>query len=104
MEYLDSEVFGVHQAEFELLKLGEFEHPKLLRILLQERIHPLEESVLKEQLRLMLRHFYSKKLKEIAANKSLDFKIRAFWLGKIRVHLEKLEKGGLVPYESFGAL
>ncbi len=104
LEYLDSEVFGVHQAEFELLKLGEFEHPKLLRILLQERIHPLEESVLKEQLRLMLRHFYSKKLKEIAANKSLDFKIRAFWLGKIRVHLEKLEKGGLVPYESFGAL
>lgn len=104
LEYLDSEIFSTHGSEFELLKQGELEHPKLLRILLRESLKPLDEGALEAQIRLMLKHYYQRQLKEVASNQRLEFKKRAFFLGKIRLILEKLDQGGLIPYESFGTL
>ena len=64
----------------------------------------LEESEIKEQLRLMLHRFYTKKLKEIPQNRGLEFQTRAFLLAKVRMKLEKLTQGELVPYESLSTL
>lgn len=104
LEYIDSEVFSLHQEEFRLLKAGNLDDPKLLRIALLDQVIVLEEDEIKEQLRLMLHRFYTKKLKEIPQNRGLEFQTRAFLLAKVRMKLEKLAQGELVPYESLSTL
>ncbi|MGP1450088.1 MAG: DNA primase [Wolinella sp.] len=101
LEYIDSDVFIRHKEEFNALKSGDCSHPLLLKISMQEQILPLSPQQVEEQLRLMLRFFYQRRLKEVASDRRLEFKIRAFILGKIRLALETLDKGGLIPYESF---
>lgn len=102
LEYIDEHVFEVHQEEFTLLMQNQYEHPKLIKIHIDDKITPLDEHQLKSELMMLLTRFYSKQLKLITRSQNLDFDQKSYLLKNVHQKLNKLKQGEFVPYESFG--
>ncbi|WP_200763131.1 DNA primase [Nitrosophilus alvini] len=104
LDYIDEEHFIYHKNEFRLLKEGKTDHPKLLGVLLDEDLKTFSEEELRSELLIFLIKYYSQKLKKLAKDKNIDFKEKTFKIRKYREIIEKLKKGELVTYESFGTI
>ncbi len=98
------EVFRVHSHEFSLVAQERFDHPDLLGIAIRDEIKELDEEELKKQLRLFLIKHYSESLRQVSKNRAISAEKKNFLLRKIKENLQKLKKGELVQYESFGTI
>ncbi len=98
------EVFRVHSYEFSLAAKEQFDHPDLLGIIIRDDIKELNEEELKKQLRLFLIKHYNESLRRVSRNRSIAAEKKNFLLRKIKENLQKLKKGELVEYESFGTI
>lgn len=96
LEYIDTPAFIGFEEEFELLKSGQLEHPKILQILLSNRAAlPLDE--LREQLRATLWVYYDATLRHLKAHRiGIDANLRSHMMAQIRDLLRQL-KGGEFP-------
>ena len=103
-DIVGAEVFRVHGYEFSLLAQEQFDHPDLLGIAIRDDIKEMDEASLKKQLRLFLLKHYNESLRIVARNRGLDSEKKNFYLRKIRENIQKLKRGELVAYESFGVV
>ena len=103
-DIVGAEVFRVHGYEFSLVAREEFDHPDLMGIVIRDDIKELDEEELKKQLRLFLIKHYTESLRQVAKNRGLDTEMKNFLVRKIKENLQKLKRGELVAYESFGAV
>ncbi len=98
------EIFRVHSYEFSLAAKEQFDHPDLLGIIIRDDIKELDEEELKKQLRLFLIKHYNESLRKVSKNRAISGDKKNFLLRKIKENLQKLKKGELVEYESFGSI
>ncbi len=103
-DIVGAEVFQVHAYEFSLVAQEQFDHPDLLGIAIRDDIKELDEASLKKQLRLFLIKHYNNALRQVGANRSLSAEQKNFLLRKIKENIQKLKRGELVAYESFGTI
>jgi DNA primase len=97
LDVLDPSLLQFHRYELELALQNQKEHPKVMDILLDDEIKPLEsfEALKKELTTFLVRH-YERELKKINIDKSLDFEKKAFLIRKIRDKITRLKRGELV--------
>jgi len=103
-DVVGDEVFQVHQYEFSLVAQEQFDHPDLLGIMIRDDILELDEESLKKQLRLFLIKHYNEALRIVGRNRAIPAEKKNFLLRKIKENLQKLKRGELVAYESFGTI
>ncbi len=103
-DIVGAEVFRVHAYEFSLVAQEQFDHPDLLGIAIRDDIKELNEELLKKQLRLFLLKHYNESLRFVGRNRSIDSERKNFLLRKIKENIQKLKRGELVAYESFGTI
>lgn len=104
LEYVDKEIFEYHQDEFDLLLSGAYEDEKLLKIHLDNRIIPLDESNLKFQLVQLLSSYYKGMIPKINKSHRIDSDRKRYLINTLWLKIEKLRKGEFVAYESIGAI
>jgi DNA primase len=97
LDVLDPSLLQFHRFELELALQNQKEHPKIMEILLDDEIKPLEsfEALKKELVTFLVRH-YERELKKINFDKSLTFEKKAFLIRKIRDKISRLKRGELV--------
>jgi DNA primase len=93
---VDETVFKIHHYEFNLILQNNFEHPKILSILLREDIKELSENELINQIKKQLIIKNRDKLEQVKANKSLSFDKKSFLLRKINEDIKRLTKEDLI--------
>ena len=103
-DIVGAEVFRVHSYEFSLVAQEQFDHPDLIGIAIRDDIKELDEESLKKQLRLFLLKHYNESLRHVGRNRSFDSERKNFLLRKIKENIQKLKRGELVAYESFGTI
>ncbi len=103
LDLIDSSMFSIHKEEFLLLIEGKTDDPRLLEIEIRDDIKEYNKEDLKKQLSFFLIKYYNGVLKKVIKS-SLSFEERSFLIRKIRDKIERLKKGELVAYESFGAI
>lgn len=101
LDYIDTPAFIGFEEEFELLKSGQLEHPKILQILLSNRrALPLDE--LREQLRATLWVYYDATLRQLKAHRiGIDANMRAHMMAQIRDLLRQLNGGEFPRFVAF---
>lgn len=101
LEYIDTPAFIGFEEEFELLKSGQLEHPKVLQILLSNR-HALPLDELREQLRATLWVYYSTTLRRLRAQKiGIAADQRSHMIAQIRDLLRQLKHGEFPRFVEF---
>lgn len=101
LEFVDTPIFECFEEEFELIKRNDMHHPKILNILLDERVKPLPTDEILKQLRYMLCLHYDALLKHLKTNKTIDSPKRSYAMLKIRNILIDVEKGKFPRFETF---
>jgi DNA primase len=96
LNMVDETVFKIHHYEFNLILQNNFEHPKILSILLREDIKELSENELINQIKKQLIIKNRDKLEQVKANKSLSFDKKSFLLRKINEDIKRLTKEDLI--------
>ncbi|NPA81282.1 MAG: DNA primase [Epsilonproteobacteria bacterium] len=104
LDMIDESMFTVHKEEFSLLVRGEREDPRLLEIEIREDIKEYDKEDLKKQLSIFLIKYYNGVLKKVMKSKELSFEKKSFTIRKIRDKIDRLKRGELVAYESFGTI
>ncbi len=103
LDLIDSSMFSMHKEEFLLLIEGKRDDPRLLEIEIRDDIKEYSKEDLKKQLSFFLIKYYNGVLKKVIKS-SLSFEERSFLIRKIRDKIDRLKKGELVTYESFGSI
>lgn len=99
IEYIDSSLFVYYKNEFEILLAQQYESPELLAIALNTNIKTLSDlPSLKEHLRLLIMHTYSRLLTQIPYLNNLDMQHKRQIINQIKTRILKLKKGELLPY------
>ncbi|RAX54758.1 DNA primase [Helicobacter sp. 16-1353] len=99
LEYINSNVFSFNKYEFDCLVKGDFENEKLIGILIDESILKLDENAFKEQIRVFIITFYTKKINEIKLDKTMDYNNKISIIKDIQDKLRILKSGTLVRVE-----
>ena len=101
LEYIDTPAFIGFEEEFELLKSGQLEHPKVLQILLSNR-RALPLDGLREQLRATLWIYYEETLRRLKAQKiGIAADQRSHMMAQIRDLLRQLNHGEFPRFVEF---
>ena len=101
LDYIDTPAFIGFEEEFELLKSGQLEHPKILQILLSSR-HALPLDELREQLRATLWVYYDATLRQLKAQRiGIDINQRSHMMAQIRDLLRQLSGGEFPRFVEF---
>jgi DNA primase len=101
LDLIHPEMAGEYREALEALAAGNREHPRLLRIALDEQVHPLPEEEFHRALCTQMEIFYRKKLQELSRDPRLPFARKSYLIRKIKTDiLPRLRKGELVPYAS----
>ncbi len=101
LEFIDTPFFPDFQEEFELLKKGDFHHPKILQITLNNNIPKLSEEELKKQICGILYTYYDNCFRYISQQKNIEAKKHSFILRRLMNKKQLLKKGEIPKYESF---
>lgn len=96
LDYITIDIFEHKKKEFSLLLDGNINDASLIGILLDNSIKPLDLDGFKQQLRLLILHFYKKKLYLLKLNKNLKYEIKLKELNKINNKIARLKSGELV--------
>jgi DNA primase len=101
LNVISSEIFQTHKKELDLVIGNEIEHPLLMGIEIRDDILVYNDSDFTRQIIFLLRRHYNNELKKINAMTELSLNQKSFIIRKIREVLNRLQRGELVPYESF---
>jgi len=101
LDVLDPSLLQFHSSEFSLALRGEFSHPHLMAISVDEQIKPLknEEALKAELLAFLIKH-YEREYKKINMQKDISFEQKAFYIRKFRGKISQLKRGELVAFKS----
>ena len=101
LDVLDPSLLMFHSHEFNLALQSQTDAPELMAILVDEKIHVLQdEDALKEELLTFLMKYYERELKKINFQVGMPFEEKAFYIRKFRGKIAKLKRGELVSYEN----
>ena len=101
LDVIDFSLAKDYEDAFRSLAIGNLEHPILRGIAIDDSVPILNEQEFKLQIVRELEIYYKLKLKEIIANKNLDYNKKSFLIRKIKTDiLPRLKQGEIVPYES----
>ena len=101
LDVIDFSLAKDYEDAFRSLAMGDFEHPILRGIAIDDSVPILNEQEFKLQIVRELEIYYKLKLKEIIAKKDLDYNKKSFLIRKIKTDiLPRLKQGEIVPYES----
>ena len=101
LNVISSDIFQVHRRELDLVIGNEVEHPSLIGIDIRDDIMIYNDADFTKQIIFLLRRYYNNELKKINAMTHLNISEKSFVIRKIREVLNRLQRGELVPYESF---
>jgi DNA primase len=101
LNVISSEIFQTHKRELDLVIGNEIDHPLLVGVDIRDDIRIYSDSDFTKQIIFLLRRHYNNELKKINAMTHLSLSEKSFIIRKIREVLNRLQKGELVPYESF---
>lgn len=101
LDVLDPSLLQFHSSEFSLALKGEFSHPHLMAISVDEQIKPLknDEALKAELLAFLIKH-YEREYKKINMQKDISFEQKAFYIRKFRGKISQLKRGELVAFKS----
>ncbi len=102
LDSIDADIFQTHKEEFSTVIKGKTD--ELLNIQIRDDISVYDEDELKGQLILFLRKYYQLELIKIKRVNSLTLSQKSFIIRKIQNILLKLQRGELVPHESFSTI
>ena len=89
-----------YEDAFRALAGGNFEHPILRGIEVDENIPILSDEEFKLQVLKELEIFYKQRLKSLMADRNLDYKRKSFLIRKIKADiLPRIKKGEMVSFE-----
>ena len=101
LDVIDFSLAKDYEDAFRSLAMGNLAHPILRGIAIDDSVPILNEQEFKLQIVRELEIYYKLKLKEIIANKNLDYNKKSFLIRKIKTDiLPRLKQGEIVPYES----
>lgn len=101
IEYIDISLFDYKKEEFALLMQKHYDEPKLLAIVLNERIKPLcDLNALKEHLRLFIANAYTRLLPQVPYFSDISLQDKGAMIKEIKTKILQLKKGELLPYVS----
>ena len=100
LDVLDFYFARGYEDAFRALAGGNFEHPVLRGIEVDENIPLLSDEEFKLQVLKELEIFYKQRLKSLMADRNLDYKRKSFLIRKIKADiLPRIKKGEMVSFE-----
>ena len=100
MDTVGENLFQRHLGEFKLLLQERYDEPSLIGIRIRDDLIELNDSELKNQIRVFLTKHNKNALLKVRQNRDVSFEKKSFYLRKIKENLKTLERGNLVPYEN----
>ncbi|HUH42932.1 MAG TPA: DNA primase [Sulfurimonas sp.] len=101
LDVLDPSLLKFHSLEFSLALSGEFSHPELMAIAVDEQIKALkDEEALKAELISFLMKHYEREYKKVNVRSDISFEQKAFYIRKFKGKIALLKKGELVTFKS----
>jgi DNA primase len=101
MDVIGLDMVGGYREAMEALLRGEMEHPAVVEISMNDAIHPLDETMLREALLKQIRAYYQALFNQAMRDRSIPYKKKVFLSQKYKNDiLPKLKQGELIPYES----
>ncbi len=101
LDVLDPSLLQFHSVEFALALRGEFHHPQLMAISVDDQIKPLKnEEALKAELIAFLTKHYEREYKKVNLQTEISFEQKAFYIRKFRGKISQLKRGELVAFKS----
>ncbi|MFA5454498.1 MAG: DNA primase [Sulfurimonas sp.] len=101
LDVLDPSLLQFHSPEFALALRGEFSHPHLMAISVDEQIKPLKnDEALKAELIAFLIKHYEREYKKVNLQTEISFEEKAFYIRKFRGKISQLKRGELVAFKS----
>ncbi|OHD98293.1 MAG: DNA primase [Sulfurimonas sp. RIFCSPHIGHO2_12_FULL_36_9] len=101
LDVLDPSLLQFHSVEFVLALRGEFHHPQLMAISVDDQIKPLKnEEALKAELIAFLTKHYEREYKKVNLQTEISFEEKAFYIRKFRGKISQLKRGELVAFKS----
>ncbi len=98
---VDIKMFGNYAELFSILIKGNFEHPQLMGLSVDDSINVMEEESLKKILLQKLEIYYTRKLKLVMQDQNTSYAKKAYYRNKIHKDIiPKLRKGEFVVWES----
>ena len=89
-----------YEDAFRAVAAGNFEHPVLRGIEVDENIPILNDEEFRAQVLKELEIFYKQRLKSLMADRNLDYKRKSFLIRKIKTDiLPRIKKGEMVSFE-----
>ncbi len=95
LDIIDLSHITFHKEEFEAAISGQFDHPKLRTIMLDEDIIPFDPDKLKDELLIFLIKYHERRVREIT-KAAMPFEQKSFLIRQIRQKINKLKSGELV--------
>lgn len=101
LDVLDPSLLKFHSLEFSLALRGEFSHPQLMAIAVDEQIKALknEEALRAELISFLMKH-YEREYKKINVRSDITFEQKAFYIRKFKGKIALLKRGELVAFKS----
>lgn len=101
LDVLDPSLLQFHSPEFALALRGEFSHPTLMAVSVDDQIKPLKnEEALKAELIAFLIKHYEREYKKVNLQTEISFEQKAFYIRKFRGKISQLKRGELVAFKS----
>lgn len=101
LDVLDPSLLQFHSSEFALALRGEFSHPTLMAVSVDDQIKPLKnEEALKAELIAFLIKHYEREYKKVNLQTEISFEQKAFYIRKFRGKISQLKRGELVAFKS----
>jgi len=101
MDVIGLDMVGSYREVMEALLRGEKEHPAVLHISMDDTIHPLDETMLRQALLNQIKRYYKQRFNVIMRDQSIPYEKKAFLSQKYKNDiLPKLQRGELIPYAS----
>ncbi len=101
MDTVGEDLFIRHKNEFRLFLKNSFDEPSLIGIRIRDDLNELSDQELKNQILVFLVKYNKNALLRVGKSRDLSFEKKSFLLRKIKENLNKLQRGVLVPYESY---
>jgi len=101
MDVLSDDMLGGYAELLHAIMEGRTEHPRVMRLSIDERIPVLTQDELRVALLKQLEIYYLRRFKQAMADRDLPFEKKVYIRNKIQKDIiPKLKRGELVPYES----
>ena len=101
LDVLDPSLLKFHSLEFSLALRGEFSHPQLMAISIDDQIKALkDEEALKAELVSFLMKHYEREYKKVNVRSDITFEQKAFYIRKFKGKIALLKRGELVAFKS----